>query len=53
MARDNKINMPSSSAGLTRYFDNFESKIMIGPEATVFIILAICLVVLLVTGSLF
>lgn len=53
MAKDNKINMPSSGAGLTKYFDNYESSIMVGPEATVFIILAIGLAVLLFTGNLF
>lgn len=43
MARkDNKINMPSSGAGLTNYFDAYESNIMFSPQAvTLFILVSI------------
>lgn len=50
MAKDNKINLPSSGAGLTRYFDNEQSKIMISPQTTVFVILAVVVVLLLLTS---
>jgi preprotein translocase subunit Sec61beta len=50
MSKDNKINLPSSGAGLTRYFDNEQSKIMISPQATIFIILAVVVVILLLTS---
>lgn len=50
MSKDNKINLPSSGAGLTRYFDNEQSKVMISPQATIFIILAVIVVILLLTS---
>jgi preprotein translocase subunit Sec61beta len=50
MAKDNRINLPSSGAGLTRYFDNEQSNIMISPQTAIFIILAVIVVVLLLTS---
>ncbi|MFT4303318.1 MAG: preprotein translocase subunit Sec61beta [Candidatus Woesearchaeota archaeon] len=47
MAKDNKINMPMSGAGITRYFDESKSKFKIKP-ASVLIIIAI--VVMIVIG---
>ena len=35
MARDNKVNMPSGQGGLTRYFDEYSSKIEISPTAVI------------------
>jgi preprotein translocase subunit Sec61beta len=53
MARkDNRISMPSSGAGLTKYFDNYESKVMFSPEATIITILVVAILVLLFSGSL-
>lgn len=49
--RDNKISMPSSGAGLTKYFDNYESKIMFSPEATIITILVVALLVMLLSGT--
>ncbi len=47
MSQD-KISMPSSGAGLTRYFDDYKSKIEIKPEhVIVLIILVIFLEILL------
>ncbi len=46
MAKNDKINMPSSGAGLTRYFDGYSSNIMISPEATVFVIIT-CIILIL------
>ena len=31
MARQNKVSMPHSTAGLTRYFDEYKSKLEISP----------------------
>jgi preprotein translocase subunit Sec61beta len=41
---DNKISLPSSGAGITRYFDDFKSKIALKPQV---VIVLIALVVLL------
>ncbi|MFA6073217.1 MAG: preprotein translocase subunit Sec61beta [Candidatus Woesearchaeota archaeon] len=49
MSKDNKITMPSSGAGLTRYFDDEKSNIMISPQATVVLILVVVAVILLLT----
>ena len=46
MARD-KIQMPSSTAGLTRYFDDYKSKITFKP-GTVLVVVIVIIVVLLV-----
>jgi len=48
---DNKINLPSSGAGLTKYFDDYKSKIMFSPEAAVVAILVIILLVLALSGK--
>jgi preprotein translocase subunit Sec61beta len=45
MAKQNKINMPQSGGGLTRYFDDYESKIMFDPQSVVLFILA-CIVII-------
>ena len=52
MARDNKINLPSSGGGLTRYFEGQESNIMFTPQAVVFAILACIVLILLVNYAL-
>jgi len=44
MARDNKIQMPSSGAGLTRYFDDYKSKIELKP-GHVIILIAVVIVI--------
>ncbi|MFH1506154.1 MAG: preprotein translocase subunit Sec61beta [archaeon] len=47
MARD-KINMPSSGAGITRYFDDFKSKIEFQPvHVIVMVIVVIAIVIFL------
>lgn len=50
MRKDNKINMPSSGAGLTRYFDAAHSKVMISPQATVVAIVLLAIVVLVLSN---
>lgn len=44
MARDNKVTMPSSGAGLTRYFEDYKSKIELKP-GHVIILIAIVIVI--------
>jgi len=46
MARSNKVNMPSSTAGITRYFDEFKSKITIKPQIVIAIIIIVIIVIL-------
>ena len=38
MARDDKISMPSSTAGITRYFDDYKSKIEFKPGHIIILI---------------
>ncbi len=48
MAKDNKINMPSSGAGITQYFDDYKSKIEFKPEhIVIFAVIVIVLELLL------
>jgi preprotein translocase subunit Sec61beta len=44
MSRDNKVSMPSSTAGITRYFDDYKSKIEFKPGH---IIILICVIIIL------
>jgi len=46
MARNDKIQMPSSGAGITRYFDDYKSKIEFKPEHVV--ILAVLIIVVII-----
>ena len=41
MAKDNKISMPSSTAGITRFFDEYKSKLEISPGAVIILILLV------------
>ncbi len=45
MAKD-KINMPMSGAGLTRYFDDYKSKIEFKPGHIIFLAIVVILIVL-------
>ena len=45
MARNDKVSMPSSTAGITRYFDEYKSKIEFAPGHI--IILAILVIIIL------
>lgn len=40
---NDKISMPSSGAGLTRYFDDYKSKIEIKPEHVIILIIVVIL----------
>jgi preprotein translocase subunit Sec61beta len=55
MAKDNKINMPSGQGGLTRYFDEYRSKIELSPSAVLilsFVMIAIIIVLHMFGGRL-
>lgn len=47
MARDNKIRLPSGQGGLTRYFDEFKSRIEFSPGAVVVMSIVIMILVVL------
>ena len=47
MAKRDKINMPMSGAGLTRYFDDYKSKIEFKPGHIIFLAIIVILLVLL------
>ncbi len=47
MARDNKIQMPSSGAGITRYFDDYKSKIQLKPMHVVILAGLIIIIVVI------
>lgn len=44
MSKNNKISMPSSGAGITRYFDDYKSKIEFKPAHI--IVLAVVVIVI-------
>ena len=44
---DNRISMPSSGAGLTRYFDDYKSKIEIKPGHVIVLAVLIMLIVII------
>lgn len=46
MAKDNKVGMPTSIAGITRYFDDFKSKVRIKPISVIIIIILVMLIIL-------
>ncbi len=46
MSKNDRVQMPSSGAGITRYFDDYKSKIEFKPEHV--IILAILIIVIIV-----
>lgn len=47
MARNNKINMPTSTAGITRYFDDYKSRFQFQPGHIIVLCILIILVILL------
>ena len=52
MAKNNKINMPSSGAGITQYFDDYKSKITFQPiHIVIFAIIVIVIELLLWLSS--
>lgn len=47
MARDNRIRMPSGQGGLTRYFDEYKSKIDFSPAAVIVLAVIIMIIIIL------
>lgn len=46
MAQDNRIRLPSGQGGLTRYFDEFKSRIEFSPGAV--IVLCVIIVIIII-----
>jgi len=44
MSSNDKIQMPSSGAGLTRFFDDYKSKIELKPEHVIALVVAVILI---------
>jgi preprotein translocase subunit Sec61beta len=44
MARNDKVMMPSSGAGLTRYFDEYKSKIELKPGHVIILIVVVIII---------
>jgi preprotein translocase subunit Sec61beta len=44
MSRKDRVNMPASTAGITRYFDDYKSKIEFKPQ---YIIVLVVLVIII------
>ncbi len=55
MARQDKIQMPSSGAGITRYFDDYKSKIEFKPEHVIILVVLVIIIVIVLhlTGGQF
>ncbi|MAG38995.1 preprotein translocase subunit Sec61beta [Candidatus Woesearchaeota archaeon] len=53
MGRKDKINMPASTAGITRYFDDYKSRISFKPEYIIVLVIVVIIIeiILHVTGS--
>lgn len=45
MARKDQIQMPSSGAGITRYFDDYKSKLEIKPAHVIILAVLVILIV--------
>lgn len=50
MADKDHVSMPASTAGLTRYFDDYRSKIEIKPAYVIVIAVAIMLIIVLLNA---
>lgn len=47
MAQDNRIRLPSGQGGLTRYFDEYKSKIDFSPEMVIGMCIAVVVIIIL------
>lgn len=50
MAKQNKVSMPMSGAGITRYFDDYKSKIEFKPGHVIFLAVVIILLVIILNA---
>jgi len=51
MGKKDKISMPSSGAGITRYFDDYRSKIEFKPEYVVVLSIIVIIIVIMLHMS--
>lgn len=47
MSKDNKVSMPSSTAGLTRYFDDYKSKLAFKPQVVIILVIVVIIIEIL------
>jgi len=47
MARDDKVRLPSGQGGLTRYFDEYKSKIEFSPGGVIVLSIFIMIIIIL------
>lgn len=47
MGKQDKIQMPSSGAGITRYFDDYKSKIAFKPEHVVILVIGVIILIII------
>ncbi len=52
MAKDNRVRMPSSGAGITQYFDDYKSSIEFKPEHVVIFAVVVIIIELLLWATL-
>ena len=48
MSRQDKIQMPSSGAGITRYFDDYQSKIQFKPEHVIILVILVIIIIIII-----
>ena len=44
MGRKDKINMPASTAGITRYFDDYKSRFEFKPQHIIILVIVVILI---------
>jgi len=44
MGRKDKVNMPASTAGITRYFDDYKSRIEFKPQYIIILVIIVILI---------
>lgn len=49
--KDNRVSMPSSGAGLTKYFDDYGSKIQLNPKILILLILLLIITIMGLSGT--
>lgn len=47
MAEDNRIRLPSGQGGLTRYFEDYHSKISFSPGTVIIMVLVVTVLIIL------
>jgi len=47
MSKDNRISMPMSTAGITRYFDDYKSRFEIKPGHVIILIIVVIIIEIL------